>query len=554
MVEIRLWAPLARQAAAHIQGDAATTGTPTAMEMPRVDAEHFAIDLPAGTDYLLSVDGGEPRPDPRSRFQPYGVHGASRAIELDFAWTDADWPGVDPLGKVFYELHVGTFTPGGTLDSAIDRLDHLVRLGVDVVELMPLAPFPGRRGWGYDGVSLFAVHEAYGGPDALHRFVDAAHTKGLGVCLDVVYNHFGPAGNYAPVFAPYFTSRHHTPWGDAVNLDDTHADGVRRFIIDNAISWIRDYHVDCLRLDAVHALVDDSPRHLLAQMSDEVAAVASELGRPAALIAESDLNQVLMITPTPEGLGMDAQWADDVHHALHTWLTGERQGYYCDFGTSEILAQAFTKVFVHEGGYSTFREQDWGAPVPDDVDRRRFVTFTQNHDQVGNRAHGDRPDASLPPALVAGGAALLLLGPFTPMLFQGQEWGTSGPFQFFTDHDAELGAMVTKGRREEFAEHGWTDGVPVPDPQDPATFAASLLDWNELDEAQHQRMLEWHKALIALRRQHLSGRHPVGVDYGDDWFTLVHGPVTVTVTKERPDTTATCSVRLAGGQPITWGS
>lgn len=561
MVEILLWAPTAKRAEVHVVGGvrgavgaagASNEDATRPIEMSRVDAEHFAIDLPEGTDYLLSIDGGEPRPDPRSRFAPDGVHGPSRAVALDFEWSDQNWPGINPLGKVLYEVHVGTFTPGGTLDSAIERLPYLVDLGVDVVELMPLVPFPGRRGWGYDGVSLFAVHEAYGGPDALHRFVDAAHNLRLGVCLDVVYNHFGPAGNYAPVFAPYFTSRHHTPWGDAINLDDEHADGVRRFICDNAIQWLRDYHVDCLRLDAVHALHDDSPRQLLAQLADEVAEMAAQLGRPAALIAESDLNDVAMITPTPDGLGMDGQWADDVHHALHTWLTGERQGYYCDFGSSETLAKAFTGVFVHDGGYSTFRERDWGAPVPDEVDRRRFVTFTQNHDQVGNRALGDRPDASLPPALVAGGVALLLLSPFTPMLFQGQEWGTKRPFQFFTDHDAELGAMVTKGRREEFAEHGWSAGVEVPDPQDPATFAASVLDWSELDEDEHATMLRWHKALIELRRKHLTKKHPVHVEYGDEWFKLVHGPATVAVVRESDYTRASCTVQIEGEPPMHW--
>ncbi len=552
MVEIKLWAPLASRADAHLVGGASGDAPARVVEMRRLDAEHFAVDLPVGTDYLLSVDGGEPRPDPRSRFQPEGVHGPSRAVDLEFGWTDGDWPGVDPLGGVFYELHVGTFTPTGTLDSAIERLPYLVDLGVDMVELMPLAPFPGERGWGYDGVSLFAVHEAYGGPDALFRFVDAAHHHGLGVCLDVVYNHFGPAGNYAPVFGPYFTSRHHTPWGDAVNLDDAHADGVRAFIIDNALQWLRGYHIDCLRLDAVHALIDDSHRHILAELSDAVAAAG--LGRPATLIAESDENQPSTIMPTPAGRGMDAQWADDVHHALHTWLTGERQGYYCDFGSSETLAHAFTRVFVHEGGYSTFRGRDWGAPVPDDMDRRRFVTFTQNHDQVGNRAMGDRPDASLPPALVAGGAALLLLGPFTPMLFQGQEWSTDGPFQFFTDHDPELGAMVTRGRREEFASHGWSDGVEVPDPQDPATFAASKLNWEELSLPEHQRMLQWHRTLIAVRKRLLTGQHPVAVEYGPDWFRLTHGPVRVTVAKaiEHPRTDAWCVVELPDQDLLAW--
>ena len=301
------------------------------------------VDLPVGTDYLRSGDGGEPRPDPRSPRQPYGVHGPSRTWDASaFAWTDDDWAGRNVLGGVMYELHVGTFTPEGTLDSAIERLDHLVDLGVDTVELMPVVPFPGDRGWGYDGVSWYAVHEAYGGPEALQRFVDAAHARGLAVCLDVVHNHFGPAGNYVAEFGPYYTPKHHTPWGAAINLDDDHADGVRAFIVDNAIRWLRDFHLDALRLDAVHALVDDSPRHVLAEMADAVDELERELGRPLTLIAESDLNDVAMITPTDEGgRGMDGQWADDVHHALHSWLTGETFGYYVDFGAGETVAKAF---------------------------------------------------------------------------------------------------------------------------------------------------------------------------------------------------------------------
>ncbi|MFP5417007.1 MAG: malto-oligosyltrehalose trehalohydrolase [Actinomycetes bacterium] len=554
-VHLSVWAPNATSV------DAVLTASDPAERRPlhRREAGNWAIDLPPDTDYLLSVDGGEPRPDPRSARQPFGVHGPSRTFDpAVFSWTDQGWAGRDVLGEVLYEVHIGTFTDNGTLDSAIKRLDHLVELGVGGVELMPVVPFPGERGWGYDGVSLYAVHEAYGGPEALQRFVDAAHARGLAVCLDVVYNHFGPAGNYAPAFGPYFTEKHHTPWGAAINLDDEHCEGVRAFIVDNAVRWLRDFHVDALRLDAVHALVDDSPRHILAELSDAVASLERETGRPATLIAESDLNQVSMITPTDQGgRGMDGQWADDVHHALHSWLTGETFGYYVDFGSPEVLAHAFERVFVHDGGYSTFRSESWGAPVPDHVDRRRFVSFTQNHDQVGNRGLGDRPDERLHPGTVAGGAALLLLSPFTPMLFQGQEWGTRRPFQFFTDHESELGAAVSQGRLLEFAQHGWDaiygPGVSIPDPQDKATFEASTLDWSELAQPGHADMLAWHRTLIRLRRHYLTddaeramhaeraenaeramhaeraenAAHAVRAEHGEGWFSLTHGPLRV---------------------------
>lgn len=344
-VLIRLWAPLADSAFAVVDGQR--------LPMRPQDPGYWTIDLPAGTDYLLAIDDQEPRPDPRSAQQPFGVHGPSRAFDTSaYRWNDAQWPGIDVVGSVFYELHVGTFTPAGTLDSAIDKLDHLVRLGVQTVELMPVVPFPGDRGWGYDGVDLYAVHEAYGGPAALQRFVDAAHGRGLAVCLDVVYNHFGPAGNYAPVFAPYFTDKHDTPWGSAINLDDEHSDGVRDFICENAIRWLREFHIDALRLDAVHALVDEALQHILAELSERVDAIRPSLPRPVALIAESDLNQPSMVEPrSAGGMGMDAQWADDVHHALHAYLTDETFGYYVDFGPASVLRQALEDVFVHNGSY-----------------------------------------------------------------------------------------------------------------------------------------------------------------------------------------------------------
>lgn len=472
------------------------------------------FDLEPGTDYAFRVDGSPNRPDPRSALQPDGVHGPSRTVDPDtWRWTDQNWAGKDLRGSVIYELHVGTFTPEGTLDAAVSRLGHLVDLGVDIVELMPLAAFPGKAGWGYDGVGLWAVHEAYGGPDALARFVDAAHNAGIGVCLDVVYNHLGPSGNYLSVFGPYFTPAHHTPWGEAVNYDHDGSQQVRAFVIDSALRWMRDFHIDALRLDAIHEIKDDAAaaatpqRHVLAELSDAVAALSIELGRPLSLVAEADLNDVGVITPTSEeppakvpSLGMTAQWADDVHHALHVRLTGEDQGYYGDFAEVGAWAKAYGRAFLHNGTWSTFRERNWGAPVPEDTDPRRFVVFGSDHDQVGNRAVGDRPSVILDDAALAATAALVLLSPYTPMLFMGEEWGTRTPFQFFTDHeDDDLARSVSEGRVREFAGFGW-DADEIPDPQAAATVEASRLRWSELDEAEHARVLAWYQALTTLRR------------------------------------------------------
>jgi maltooligosyltrehalose trehalohydrolase len=464
-------------------------------------------ELAPGDDYAFSLDGGPPRPDPRSAWQPHGVHGPSRAFDTSaHRWTDHDWRGLDVRGAVFYELHVGTFTPEGTLAAAASRLDHLVDLGVDVVELMPVAAFDGDHGWGYDGVALWAVHDAYGGPAALQDFVDAAHGHGIAVCLDVVFNHLGPSGNYLAEFGPYFTSAHDTPWGDAVNLDGPGSDGVRRWICDCAARWFREFHVDALRLDAIHELVDTSPYPMLAQLSDETAELSRRVGRPLALVGESDLNDVVTITPTARhGWGLTAQWDDDVHHAVHALLTGERHGYYVDFGTPQALRAAMTRVFVHDGEWSTFRGKPWGRPVPRGTDGREFVVFGSNHDQVGNRALGDRPSARLEPGLLAASAALVLLSPFTPLLFMGEEWGTTTPFQYFTDFpDADLAHAVSAGRRAEFAGFGWEQlyggAVDVPDPQDPETFRRSVLRWSQADEPAHARLLAWYRRLIGLRR------------------------------------------------------
>ncbi|MDQ1621300.1 MAG: maltooligosyltrehalose trehalohydrolase [Actinomycetota bacterium] len=532
MTELRVWAPFVGSVIAE-----AGTRHP----MRRDDGGWWRVDVPGlghGDDYAFVLDDGNPLPDPRSRWQPYGVHGASRFYEHDdVTWTDHDWRGRALPGSVFYELHLGTFTREGTLDAAIGRLDHLVALGVDVVELMPVAAFPGEHGWGYDGVHPFAVHEPYGGPDALKRFVDAAHGRGLAVALDVVYNHLGPSGNYLPSFGPYFTEKHHTPWGAAVNLDDDGSNEVRRWVIDNALMWLRDFHVDMLRLDAVHALVDDSPEHLLSELARDVDVLATQLNRPLSLIAESDLNQPATIMPREcGGLGMTAQWSDDFHHALHALLTGEGQGYYGDFAADPFgaLRATLTGGFFHAGTWSSFREAEHGAPIdPSRMPGYRLLGYAQDHDQVGNRATGDRNHATIGPDLARVAAALVLTSPFTPMLFMGEEWAASTPWQYFTDHqEPELAEAVRSGRRREFAEHGWSES-DVPDPQDVATLEASRLDWSELTREPHTSILDWHRRLIALRRSEPELSDPrldhvvVDADETDRWVVVRRGGLRV---------------------------
>ena len=434
-----------------------------------------------GIDYGFRLDGGDPLPDPRSPRQPFGIKGVSRTYDHSaFTWTDRGWRGGPLHGSVIYELHVGTFTPEGTLDAAIERLGHLGGLGVDTVQLMPVAAFPGEHGWGYDGIHLWAVHEPYGGPDALKRFVDACHARRLAVLLDVVYNHVG-IGNRLGAFGPYFTEAHVTPWGPAVNLDQPGSDEVRAFLIENALMWLRDYHLDGLRLDAVHAFEDHRAMHFLEQLTAEVQALAARLNRDLVLIAESDLNDPRLVTSREAGgYGLTAQWSDDFHHAVHAAITGERQGYYCDFGSMGTLAHTMTRVFFHDGRWSAFRGRSHGRQV--DIFRvpaHRFLCYLQNHDQVGNRATGDRIAADLHPDMVKVGAGLVLTAPYTPMLFMGEEWGADTPWQYFTDHvDPWLADAVAQGRREEFARHGWA-AEDVPDPQDKATFTRSKLDWSQ---------------------------------------------------------------------------
>ena len=498
MTEFRVWAPAARRVAAEVSEHQ--------HEMSEVGGGWWSV-LLTGTApqarYGFRLDDGDLLADPRSPRQPDGPAGLSETYDHSaFSWTDTGWRGVPLPGSVIYELHVGTFTTEGTFDAAIKRLDHLCDLGVDTIELMPVAAFPGERGWGYDGISLWAVHEPYGGPDGLKRFVDACHARRVGVMLDVVYNHVG-IGNRLADFGPYFTDAHVTPWGPAVNLDQPGSDEVRAFIIGNALMWLRDYHLDGLRLDAVHALADGRALHLLEELATEVEALSAHLGRELLLVAECDANDPRLVTSREAGgYGLTAQWSDDFHHALHAALTGERQGYYCDFGSLAALAKTWTGVFFHDGSWSEFRGRTHGRPV--DVLRlpaHRFLAFLQDHDQVGNRAAGDRISASLSVDQLKVGAGLLLTAPFTPMLFMGEEWGARTVWQYFTDHpDPETGRTVAAGRQAEFARHGWrADGVP--DPQDAATFARSKLDWTEPGAGVHAEVLAWYRTMIALRRQ-----------------------------------------------------
>jgi maltooligosyltrehalose trehalohydrolase len=456
----------------------------------------------AGTRYGISLDGGETRPDPRSASQPDGVHGLSEVVDHGaHDWKDAGWPGLPLAGSVLYELHVGTFAPTGTFDGVIEQLSHLVELGVDAIELMPVAEFSGDRGWGYDGVDLFAPHHAYGGPAGLKRLVDACHAQGFGAVLDVVYNHLGPVGNFLSEFGPYFSDRHTTAWGAAFNFDGPGSDEVRRFIVDNALMWIRDYHFDGLRLDAVHAIVDQSPLNILEQLALEVDGLGADLHRTTFVIAESDANDPRLVRSRDAGgHGLDGVWSDDWHHALHGVLTGERTGYYQDFGSLELLGKALRQAWVYDGMWSARRQRTRGRKATG-VASHSFVIAAQNHDQVGNRATGDRLAALVDEGRLKIAATLLLLAPFTPMLFQGEEWAASSPFLYFTDHlDQEVGNAVRDGRRREFAAFGW-DSDQIPDPQDANTFERSRLNWNELDEPFHRRMLDWYRAMIGLRKR-----------------------------------------------------
>ncbi|HEX6128197.1 MAG TPA: malto-oligosyltrehalose trehalohydrolase [Candidatus Limnocylindria bacterium] len=542
MEPLRVWAPAAERVEAVVDG--------ARLPMQGDSGGWWVLDraVPTGVDYAFSLDGGEPLPDPRSAWQPQGIHGPSRRVDHDrFAWTDAGWRA-PPLGSgAIYELHVGTFTPGGTFESAIERLPDLVALGVTHLELMPVAEFSGDRGWGYDGVDLYAPHRAYGGPEGLKRLVDAAHGVGLAVIGDVVYNHLGPAGNHLERFGPYFTDRYTTPWGKAINFDDRASHEVRDFVIDNVLMWLRDYHFDGLRLDATHAVFDMSAVHILEEITGAVDRLELEVGRPLLVAAESDRNDPRLVRSTDAGgYGLDAVWNDDFHHALHAVLTGEQDGYYADFGELDQLAEALESGWIHRGSYSAQRERRHGRE-PIGVPADRFIGFIQNHDQVGNRAAGERIAHLVGIGRARVAAALVLTAPFVPLIFQGEEWAASTPFQYFTDHrDPDLADAVRRGRREEFASFGW-DPRRVPDPQDPATFARSTLRWEERTQGEHADMLEWYRALLALRQSTPGLLNPdmaavrCSLDAAAGWLVVDRGEVRVACNL------AATAVQLDGG-------
>jgi maltooligosyltrehalose trehalohydrolase len=473
--------------------------------MVRGDEDVFEAVLPeagAGADYWLVFPDGRERPDPLSRWQPHGVHGPSRVVDPSaFAWSDREWTGIPLEDHVLYEIHVGTFTPEGTFEAIIPRLGEIRDLGVTALQLMPVAEFPGSRNWGYDGVSLFAPHSAYGGPEGLKRLVNAAHRAGLAIHLDVVYNHLGPEGNYLADFGPYLSEHHHTPWGPALNLDGRECHGARRLVLDNALYWQTEYHLDGLRLDAVHGFYDTSERHILADIADEVHRQEQHSGRPCWVIAESDLNDpVILHDPGEGGFGLDSQWSNDFHHALHSVLLGSRHGYFRDFGNIDDLAKAITHGFVYQGQFSVYRGREHGRP-PVGVDGHRFVIFIQNHDQVANPYRGRRLSTLASPEQHKLAAGILLCAPSLPLLFMGEEYGEIAPFYFFTSHgDPEIIEATRQGRRQE--HDGAAEPLPPqPDPQDPATLEASRLDWGSRLRPENASILACYRDLIRLRRE-----------------------------------------------------
>ena len=504
-----VWAPEARRAELVLEG-----GEVLAMRQAGGGRFRPASALPSGARYRISLDGADPRPDPRSHRQPEGVHGPSEVVDHGaFAWTDHDWRGFDLRTAVLYELHVGTFGDG-TFQGVIDHLPELSSLGVDAIELLPVTTFDGDRGWGYDGVFLYSVHEPYGGPDGLRALVDEAHAQGLGVILDVVYNHLGPTGNVLPLFGPYLTDRHRTPWGDAVNFDGPGSQEVRRFVIDNVWHWVEHYHVDGFRLDATHAIIDDSPTPILDELAAEMAEASKRVGRRIWMVAEhEDVDERLVRDPEHGGAGMDAVWNDPVHHALHALLTGERDGYYAPWGSVADLARVLAQRAVRPG--------DGLAP-------ERFVIFDQNHDQVGNRAGGERLGHLVGTDLAMVAAALTLLAPGVPMLFMGEEWGASSPFPYFCgERSPELDDAVRRGRREEFASFCWDD---VPDPVAIETAESARLVWTERAQGDHGRLLDWYARVIELRRSlGPDAATLVTFDEADRWVNMVRGSLQVAI-------------------------
>ncbi len=553
MSEFRVWAPIPERVRLDLDG--------AVHPMTRSGDGwwHATVDAPPGARYgYLLDDDPTVLPDPRSARQPDGVHERSQLWDAGAVnWTDASWAGRPVEGAVIYELHVGTFTPAGTFDSAIEKLDYLVDLGIDFVELMPVNSFSGTHGWGYDGVLWYSVHEPYGGPDGLVRLVDACHARGLGVLIDAVFNHLGPSGNYLPRFGPYLSSASN-PWGEGVNIADADSDEVRRYIIGCALRWMRDFHADGLRLDAVHALVDTTAIHILEELATETDRLSQHLGRPLSLIAESDLNDARLITPRDQGgYGLAAQWDDDIHHAIHTAVSGERQGYYSDFGSLATLAKTLRHGFFHAGTYSSFRRRRHGRPLDTArIPATRLLAYTCTHDQVGNRALGDRPSQNLTGGQLAVKAALVLGSPYTAMLFMGEEWGASTPFQFFSSHpEPELARATAEGRKAEFAGHGW-DADEIPDPQDPQTFQHSKLDWAEVEADEHARLQRLYRDLIALRHNEPDLADPwlndLVVDYDEDrrWISVRRNRLLIACNLGTEPTT----VPITGELVLAWGT
>lgn len=553
MPEFRVWAPKPELVRLDVDGVVHT------MRLSGDGWWHTTVEAApdARYGYLLDEDPAV-LPDPRSARQPDGVHARSQLWSAsDSAWTDGGWSGRSVEGAMIYELHVGTFTPAGTFDSAIEKLDYLVDLGIDFVELMPVNSFSGSHGWGYDGVLWYSVHEPYGGPEGLVAFVDACHARGLGVLIDAVFNHFGPSGNYLPRFGPYLSSVSN-PWGEGINIADTDSDEVRRYIIGCALRWMRDFHADGLRLDAVHALVDTTAIHILEELATETRWLSEQLDRPLSLVAESDLNDPRLITaPDRGGYGMTAQWDDDIHHAIHTAVSGERQGYYADFGSLATLAHTLRHGFFHAGTYSSFRRRRHGRPLDTStIPASRLIAYTCTHDQVGNRALGDRPSQHLSAGQLAIKAVLALGSPFTSMLFMGEEWGASTPFQFFSSHpEPELALATAEGRKAEFAEHGWHSDE-IPDPQDPQTFQRSKLNWNEVGSGEHARLHSLYRDLIALRRSEPDLADPwlahLVVDYDEDqrWIMMRRNRIVIACNLG----TDARSVPVSGELILAWDS
>lgn len=497
----RVWAPRAKQVElVLIDGDRRR-----AAEMQREGRGYFhhkEANIPDGQRYAHRLDGGPERPDPCSLFQPDGVHGPSAVVSPErFRWNDGDWRGVSRQNLVFYELHIGIFTPQGTFESVIERLNELRDLGVTAVELMPVGQFPGGRNWGYDGVLPYAAQSTYGGPHALQRLVDATHRAGLAIFLDVVYNHIGPEGNYLPEFGPYFTDRYKTPWGMAVNFDGPGSEGVREFVLDNARMWLEEFHFDGLRIDAVHAIFDLGARHILHDVQEVAEDVAKRSGRTIHIIAESDLNDPRLLFPRERGgHALAGQWSDDFHHAIHAFLTGERRGYYQDYGQARQIAEVLRTPFLFAGDYSPFRDRRHGA-APEGLPGDHFVVCLQNHDQVGNRARGDRLSTLLDdPAKQRLASSLLLLSPYLPLLFMGEEYGEEKPFPFFCSFlDQALIEAVRQGRKEEFAE--LVGQGTVPDPQAEETFASARLSWSWPERTPRAGLRRMYHDLLAARRE-----------------------------------------------------